>query len=311
MFLRKVLINIHNREIRLIDALDNRFNAVAKLLFALAEVVGNDQVEDYVGMRGARNHTEVVNGKARIYAGDERGDLIFSGDHRFVVGGYGVHVNNRIAGELFAKLFFDIVYHIVRSNHIGFVGYFSVQRDHHSAGAVVMNYEVVYSDNAVVRVNYARDLVYKLTAWRLAEQGAYGLFSRTRSREHNKCGHRKAAVRVDIYICHTRYDKAGKYGTGSNAVGEAVGGGCLHSGGVDAFTDIEVIVRHIRLDEYRKAEYDNGQPTEAYRLRLKDLCKRGLCKLKSDEQDDKRDDKSRDVFYSAVSEWVILIRLLL
>ena len=44
---------------------------------------------------------------------------------------------------------------------------------------------------------------------------------------------------------------------------------------------------------------------------LKYLCKRGFCKLKADEQDDKRDDKSRDVFYSAVAEWVILIRLLL
>ena len=303
-------IDINDREIILVYRFYDRLYIFADLIVAFLEAVGNYDVENDVGVRGTRYHTEIVDGELGVDAGDERGNLLANRIGQLVVGCDRVHMYDGIATHPLTQFLFDIVDHIVRGEHIGVAGDLRVERDHSTRGAVIVNDQIVDALNALVRVNYVLDILDEILARGSAEKGIHRLLDRAKTREKNESRDRKTAVSVDIDRSEARDDEAEKYRARRDRVVEAVLSRCTHCRRGYLLADAEIVESHISLDEDRADEDDDGNDAEFYRFGAYDLFNRALAELKADKDNEHRDDQTRNILDPSVSEGVILIRLL-
>ena len=108
---------------------------------------GNHNVKNQVGVSRPGRHAEVVDGNARVDEFDERGDLGAFAQRQFVVGGDGIHVNDGGGAVAILQLAFDIVDDVVHLQDVSVARHFGVQRNHAAARAVVVDDQVVNTDN--------------------------------------------------------------------------------------------------------------------------------------------------------------------
>ena len=111
-------VDINDREIIHVDGFDDGFDVFADLIVVLFEIVGDDDVEDDVGMCRTRDHTEIVDGQRGVDAGDEGCYLFANRFRELVVRCDRVHMDDGIAVQMLAQLLFDVVDHIVRFEQI-------------------------------------------------------------------------------------------------------------------------------------------------------------------------------------------------
>ena len=282
-----------------------------KLLFAFVKAEGDHEVEKHVGMRGTLNHAEIVQSESGIHTADECDDLFLDLQRMLVVGGDGVHVDNGITAELFAKILFDIVDHIMRFDEVGIGGDLCVKGDHHTSGTVVVDDEVVNPFHAFVCVYDIGDLVNEGFFGRRTEQGVHRFLGGANAREQDERRNDDTAICIDIDMSKMGDQKTSENGARRYAVGKAVVRGRSHGRGRNLLADLEVIEGDISLDEYGADENDDRQRAEHGCFGRNDLLHGRFTELKADEDDEHGDDESRDVFDSAVSEGVVLVGLLL
>ena len=120
-------VDINDREIISVDRFDDGFDIFTNFIVILFEIVGNDDVEDDVGMCRTRDHTEIVDGQRGVDAGDEGCNLFANRFCDLIVRCDRVHMDDGIAVQMLAQFFFDIVDHIVRFEQIGVAGYLGVE----------------------------------------------------------------------------------------------------------------------------------------------------------------------------------------
>ena len=169
-------------------------------------------------MRRAGHHTKIVNGNPLVYYLYKLGNFASCLHCNFIIRFNRIHMNNRVASELYRKLSFNIVYCVVSFQQI-FVGRdFSVQRYHSSSGAVVVNHKIVKAKHPFVRHYGFAYFVDKLFCRRNTEKRIYRVFCGAYSGNKNKYRNSRSADTVKVGACEFCYKRAGKDDSCRNTV---------------------------------------------------------------------------------------------
>ena len=279
-------------------------------MVAQAKFERQHRVENDVGVRGAGDHAEIVDGDVLVDAAHELRYALARFGGELIVGHDGVHVDGGGAAELAAEPLLDVVDLVVQRHDVAVRGDLGVERDHHAAGAVVVHDEVVDALHDGRGENDLLDPLDKFRRGRLTEQGRDGVPRGLNAcPEHERCDDDTAPA-VDLKRGEVPDERRGEDGGGRRAVGETVHRGRLHRGGADLLADRAVIEIHIELDEDGGEQDAAGEERELHRLGVQDLLHRALGKLDAHEENDHGDDQARDVLQPPVAEGMLGVGLL-
>ena len=104
------------------------------LMVAQAKFERHHRVENDVGVRGAGDHAEIVDGDVLVDAAHELRHALARFGGELIVGHDGVHVDGGGAAELAAEPLLDVVDLVVQRHDVAVRGDLGVERDHHAAG---------------------------------------------------------------------------------------------------------------------------------------------------------------------------------
>ena len=156
-------------------------------------------------MARPHDHAEIVNAAQPVNARKRLLECGVFGVYLLVVGLDGVHVDRRVAAECAFQLALDGVDAVMQLEDIAAAVYFGVQRDHHSARAVVVNNEVVHADDGVRAHDYLLDAFDKLRIGRLTEQRRECVLCNAVAGKENEHRDRRACPAVDIDLEQPAY----------------------------------------------------------------------------------------------------------
>ena len=147
----------------------------------------------------AGDHAEVVDGDLVINAPHQRRHPLAGFCGHTVIRHNGVHMDDRLTAQFFLQFFFHIInlimdiQHIFRSRHLG------VEGDHHPPRTIVVDDQIVNSDNARMGHHQIPDSLDKLMGGRRAQQGVYSLLGRLGSRPQNQSRYQQAYPSINQY----------------------------------------------------------------------------------------------------------------
>src|SRR5699024_4902690 len=107
--LQIAVLDADDRKVRAVQAAHGVVYGAGDLRVGQVEAVRHAHVEDEVGVRGADDHAEVVDGQRGVDAMHGLLDARAHGGGGLVVHGDGVHVDGRLAAEAGAQLHLDAV----------------------------------------------------------------------------------------------------------------------------------------------------------------------------------------------------------
>ena len=139
------------------------------------EAEGRHHVENQVGVGGAGDHAEIVDTEGRIDAMGQLCDLIPEDNGCAVIRGDGVHVDHRLAAQLPVQLLFDVVDGVMDRHDAAGGRDLRVEGDHHPAGAVVMNHQIVNTGDLFVSHHQIFNFFNKFRRGGLSKQGIDGV----------------------------------------------------------------------------------------------------------------------------------------
>ena len=155
---------------------DRLHDLLARLLVGDGKLVGDDRVEDDVGVRRPGHHAKVVDAHGRV---QRRAHGILHLDARLayqrIVGVQRVHVDDGVAVQLRLEALLDGVDDVVQFVHVAVRRHFGVQRHHEVARAVFVDDEVVYADDLLIFLDDGAYAAHQFRVGRAAEQGRDGV----------------------------------------------------------------------------------------------------------------------------------------
>ena len=306
----KVLIHRHHGEVVAVHGGHLPLNLVGEGLVRHGEAEGRHHVEDEVGVGGAGDHAEVVEGEAGVDALHQRHHRLLRLGHQGVVRRHGVHVDDGVAVQLRLELALNVVDLVVDFQQVGLGGDLRVEGDHQPPGAVVVDQQVVDADDGGVGQHQRGDLVHELLGGRGAQQGIDGVLCGVEAGKEDEGGHGHAAPAVDLQPREAGDQGGDEHRGGGHGVAEGVGGGGLHGGGVDLLADGAVVEAHIQLHRDGHAQNGDDQGTGIHRLGVQDFFDGGLAQLEAHEEDEHGNRQAGEVLDAAVAEGVVGVRLL-
>ena len=241
-------------------------------------------------MGGAGDDPQIVNvGYAVDLCSDFTGQLHHFFDNR-VVGSDRVQVSGNFDMQLFSHLSFYIVDHIVALHHIGLRVDFDVDGCENSAGAVVVHYQIVYAQDAVIGQSHIADGVHQFRIRRLTQQRAHSLFDQADAGPDDEERYQAAHVAVDLQPGQFADDDADQnHGGGDYVVSAVCTSGC-QSKGINSLADINIEQRLPNFDGDCKQQYDDNGPAEFQRGRMHNLVCRRLDQFNTHDHDEDRND---------------------
>ena len=261
-------------------------------------------------MGGSRYHAEIVDVDGVVDAVDQGLDPPpgLLGDA--VVRHHRVHVDHCVATQLLPQLLLHVVDLIVEGQHILVGGHLRVEGDHHPAGAVVVDDQIVDAQNGAVGHHQIPDALDELMGGRRAQQGVQRVPHRIDAGPENKGRHQHAAPAVDLQARETAHQRGDQHRGGGHTVAEGVHGGGLHGGRGQLLPQPPVVEEHIQLHQNGRAEDRKDQRAGVYRFRMQDLLNGRLPQLQAHQQDQDRYRQAGDVLHPPVAEGVFGVRLL-
>ena len=185
-----------------------------------------------------------------------------------------------------------------------------MEGDHHPAGAVVVDNEVVNADDGGMGHDQFFDLLHKFVGGRRAQQGIDRILGGIEAGPENESRHQDTAPAVDHQTGEAAHQSCDEHSGGGDAVAEGVGGGSQHGGGVQLFPQGAVVKGHIQLHTDGYAQDGNHQPAGVYRSGVQNFIQRGLCQLEAHQDDEHGHRQARQVLDTAVTEGMVRVRLL-
>ena len=201
-------------------------------------------------MRRTGDHAEIMNCNSFVDYLHEFGDF-FSRLHRDLIVRFNrVHMDDGITAELCRKLFFNIVYHIVRFEQILIGGNLRVKGDHPSARTVIVNDEVVKTEDPLVRHDGFAYFVDEFIRRRDAEKRVYRLLCGAQAGYKNEERNSRPADTIKVKAREFCYEHTYENDHRRNAVAEAVRRSRFHRGRGNLLSNFAVITAHIELDKH-------------------------------------------------------------
>ena len=229
--------------------LDSAADDIAELLGRFAAAGVHNDVEDEVCVARPHDHAEIVNAAQPLNILESLLERGVFGIYLLVIGLDGIHVYSCVAAERAFQLALDGVYAVVQLEDISAAVHLGVQRDHHSARAVIVNNEVVHADDGVRAHDYILDAFDKLRIGRLTEQRRECVLCNAVAGKEDKHRDHRACPAVDVDLKQPAYAHREKHDRRCDGVGQAVRTRGGHGRGRDLFADAAIIRKHIQLDE--------------------------------------------------------------
>ena len=150
----------------------------------------------------------------------------------------------------------------------------------------------------------------RATSGSAAEQRRNRILRNADARPEDKRGNGNAHIAVHRQRskptgCHAEYDNS----RGNNIITAVLTGSHQHRR-VDSAADIDVERAHPQLNQHGYGKNPHQHRRERYGSRMQNAVERGFEELEADQNDDERDDQSRDVLGASVAERMLRIRLL-
>ena len=256
-------------------------------------------------MGGPRHHTEIMDADLVIDAVDQGRHPLPGLLRDAVIGDDGVHVDDRLAAQLFPQLLFHVVDLIVELQHVFRGGDLRVDGDHHPAGTVVVDNEVMDTQDALVGHDDVPDLGDKFMGGRRAQQRVQCVLGSVEAGPEDEGGHQDAAPAIDHEAGEMSRQRGDEHRQRGGAVAEGV-----HGGGIQLFAQPPVIGEHIQLHGNGHAQDGNDHRAELHRLRVQDLLQGGFGQLHTHEQNEHGYRQAGQVLNAAMAEGMLGVRSL-
>ena len=261
-------------------------------------------------MGGAGHHAEIV----YLYPGVYLRELFRHGLAQLVellvVAVYGVHMYGGQDAELLPYLPLRLVHGVMEPEYLTLAVDLGVEGHEATAGAVVVDYQVVDANYLRMGQGGLLYLLHQLRVRGLAQQRGEGISQSVVAGKDDKGGYQQSRPAVHVHMeeighAHGQQNHGGCYG-----VGERVGGGGLHGGGAYLSAHGLVVAAHVELHGNGGQQDDSGQQPRLHRLRVDYLLDGALAQLNAHGHYQGRQQHARQVLRPAVAEGVVQVRLL-
>lgn len=303
-------LHIHYGVIVAVQSPDRSLDLLTDLVIRQTEVEGDHRVENQVRVGGSGHHAEVVDVDGVIDAVDQGLDPLPGLFCDAVIRHHRVHVDDCLAAQTLLELFFHIVDLIVEIQHVFGRRHLRMEGDHHPAGTVVVDDQIMDADDTGVGHHQPADAGDEFRRRRRAQQRVQGIPGGADTGPEDERSHQNTAPAVDLQTGELADQRGGQYGGGGDAVAEAVSGGGLHGGRVQLLADPAVIEPHIALYGNGGTENDDDQGAGIHRHGVEDLLNGRLGQLQAHQQNQQCHRKPGEILDTAVAEGVLGVGLL-
>lgn len=281
-----------------------------RFLVAVPAGGGEHGVKDKVCMGGAGDHAEIMDADGGIQLFELFRNLMAHMGNFRVVRFNGIHVDGGGTAETLLDFHFRPVNGVMETENIPVAADLRVEGYHEPAGAVVMDDQVVNTDNFRMGHDSILNTLYQFRIRRLAKKRGEGFPGGVVPGEDDKGCHGEAGEAVDIDMekpgdAHGKEDHGG-----GDGVGQGICGGGLHGGGMNFSADALVVMGHVELYGDGDEKNERGQKPRFHRLGRENFFHGAFAQLHAHQNDDHRKQKARQIFDPAVAERMIQIRLL-
>ena len=289
---------------------DTAFQFIDDLIVRKLRAAGNGDVEDQVCPGVPADHAEIMDAQCAVKISDNLIYLLLHFQNFLVVGDDGIHVDGGGTVELFLKLMFDMVDLFMDRLDIPLRVNLCMERDHQSAGTVIMYDKVVDIVDQGMGNDDLPDLLDKFLLGRLSQKKVHGFLQSGASRIQDKDPHKYAEPAVQNEAGKVADQCGGQDQRGGDRVAETVHGGGLHGGAVYFAAYGTVVIKHIDLYHNGGGKDTQYKRAAVHGFRMEDLFHGGFCQLEAHDQDRNRNEKAGYVFHPSVSERMFRIGLL-
>ena len=303
----KSAVNRHDAEISFVYFAKIRGNTADKLRVGRFEADGHHDVEDKVRVRGPAHNAKVVEAERRIDVLENLAAQRAQSVDVRVVGHNGVHVDGNENPEFFAQIALNEVHGVVALHNVDVGGDLGVGGRENAPGAVVVDNEVVHTQNAVVRANLAFERRHKFRLRGLAQKQVDRVLKRADAGAENeqRNHHAEPAVHRDVRIArqHKRQQRDG----GRRRVGKAVGHDGAGGGRAGLFAEPVVEPREPKLGGDGHEQNGERRGAVCNRGGLADARGGRFQKLKAHQKNQKGNGQRRNIFAAPVAVGVVLV----
>ena len=260
-------------------------NGLGQALRGHGELHGNDDVKDQVGVGRSLDDAEIVHGDDRVNGLDDFQNLLSQMNRLGIFILHRIHVDHSLAVELLGELPLDIVDGVVKLQDIAGCRHLAVERNDLSSGAVIVDQEVMDTENFRVGQGDLADALDKFWIWGLAQEGIEGILCGRKSRIKDKKAYNQTTPAVYIQRSESSDNRSNKNNGCGESIAQAVGCGGFHGCRLNTIPGGAVIIGHIQLDSDGGGQDHCSQGLEIDGFRVEDLAERGLYQLDGHDQD--------------------------
>ena len=289
------------------QVVEGGFQGLLDLGVFLAQISGNGQVKQQVGVACAGDHAEVVDGQPGIPDMEDAGDQIAHPVGGGVVGHHGVVVDHQMDAVLLQHGPLHVVDDLVALHGVLVLVHLHMEAGEPLAGAVVVDHQVVVAQDLGPAADEVSDELALFGVGALAQQGGDGVLGQIDAAPEDEGGHSQTHDTVHLPAGHTLDDGGGQDGGGGQAVIAAVGGGGHQGGGIDHHAQLGVEPAEPELDGDGAHQNGNGDPLQFHGGGVQDLTDGGLGQLIADDEDQARHGKAGQILEPGVAEGVVLV----
>ena len=272
------------------------------------EAEGRHHVENQVGVGGAGDHAEIVDTEGRIDAMGQLCDLIPEDNGCAVIRGDGVHVDHRLAAQLPVQLLFDVVDGVMDRHDAAGGRDLRVEGDHHPAGAVVMNHQIVNTGDLFVSHHQIFNFFNKFRRGGLSKQGIDGVLGGVYAALENEQCHQNTHPAIHRELEVMANQSGDQNGRGGHAISQRIRRCRQQRRCGEFFAEGAVIHGHIQLHADRNSQNPDHQPAELHQSGVQDLIQGLLGQFHAHQQNQHGYRQTGEVLRPAVAEGMAWVR---
>ena len=219
-------------------------------------------------------------------------------------------MNHRMAVQSVSQVMLNQIYHIVHSQNITLSRNFCVQGNQYSAGTVIVDDQIMNTNDTLISHNNIIDLLHKFRIRCLTKQRTDRIFGSVDTGKTDEQTNYDAAVTIYLNSGKVCYQGGNQDYSSGSSIAHTVCGSSHHSCGIQLLADFPVIISHITLDCDGSNQNTKNHRGKTQFFRMQYFVHRRLYQFKSHQQDDKGYHQAGYVFNASVTERMVRVRLL-
>ena len=230
--------------------------------------------------------------------------------HLWIVGHDGVVVKCDNHAVFVPKRLLDVIERVVTFQRAGLGCHLGVSACELPARAVVVNHQIVNSQNAGIAHDLVSNVLDQLRIGRLTQKRAHRILNKFKAAPANIGANGKANPCVKIDVRHLRNNCTCQHGACGKDIVLGILRGRMQRLGLDTIAELLVEGRHPELYGHRKRQDCHQGKRELDRFGVDDALNRGLHQLNADQQHERRHDQTREILVAAMSVRMLGVRRL-